>query len=374
MLEELRKRSMKKVLPLVILLCLAGIVVVLLSAEGFFAVLRGNRNFEELKPKEIKNGIYVEAHISGNLGVAVEETERREGSTYEKPVASYHVIWTGSETDADYSFMMLKLPSEYDSQMLDMMEAYWDGEDTETLTFVGRIERADEEELKYFYEYMEEWGMSSQEVEAFTLPYLIRVSGAVGEKVAASLLFFIGVALLLGGVLFMVTTVKGGRLKQLRKEIAAIGYTEERVEVDYARKREICESPKIAAGTELVFFNVGAVSHVLKQREIVWVYYGATAQRVNGIKVATTYSLNLGMKSGKKYVLGVPSEKKAVCAVELLSKKFPWAVAGYSEQLEDLYKKNMTEFLDIVYNKTPEENLYVQTEATFEQPLDGESL
>lgn len=374
MFEELRKRSVKKVLPLVVFLCLVGIPVLLFSANGFFAVLRGNRNFEELKPKEIESGMYVEAHIYGNFGVAIEETERREGSSYEKHVASYHVIWTGNETDMDCRYMMLKLPAKYDSQMTDMMEAYWDGEETDTLTFVGRIEKADEQELRYFYEYMEELGMTGQEVEAFTLPYLIRVSGAAESKVTASVFFFVGIALLLGGLLFMVTTVKGGRLKQLRKEIADIGYSEERVEADYARKREICEAPKLDAGEELVFFNVGAVSHVLKQREIVWVYYGATAQRVNGIKVATTYSLNLGMKNGKKYVLGVPSEKKAISAVELLKKRFPWAVAGYSDQLENLYQKNMPEFLELVYNRMPEEDWYAQTAAASEQSFCEEPL
>lgn len=172
----------------------------------------------------------------------------------------------------------------------------------------------------------------------------------------------------------MVTTVKGGRLKRLRKEIADIGYSEERVEADYARKREICEAPKLDAGAELVFFNVGAVSHVLKQREIVWVYYGATAQRVNGIKVATTYSLNLGMKNGKKYVLGVPSEKKAISAVELLKKRFPWVVVGYSDQLENLYQKNMPEFLELVYNKMPEEDWYAQTAAASDQSFCEEPL
>lgn len=347
-------------------MCLAGIVVLGFSVKGFLHVLGGNKTFEKLKVDEIKSGIYVEANIYGNFGIALEESETYDGSSYEKTVASYHVIWSGEETEEEYRYLLLKLPVMYDTRMEKMFMNFMMGEETETLTFVGQVVEASEEEEEYFYEYMEEWGLTEDEMEEYTLPYVIVTDGVGGKKIGACAFFFAGVALLLWGVIFMIATVKGGRLKLLRKEIAGIGYTDERVEADYARKREICAAPKMYVGNELLFFNEGAVPHVLRQRDVVWLYYGATAQRVNGIKVATTYTLNVSLKSGKTFALGVATKEKAIHAVEDLAKAFPWAVAGYTEQLAALYRSNMPEFLNIVYNKVPEEDIYAQTAATFE--------
>lgn len=368
MFDELRKRSIKKVLPAVIILCLAGIVVLGFSVKGFLNVLGGNKTFEELKPEEIKDGMYVEAHIKENFGMCIEETESREGSSYERHVASYYVIWTGDDYVEDYSFMTIKVPTSYDTRMEKMAEAFYYGEETETITFTGRVEKMDEEEFELFKDYvMEGFECTEDEFEEYTIPYNIVVEGANGKKVGSCVFFAAGVGLLLWGILFMIATVKGGRLKQLRKEIMGIGYTDERVEADYARKREICAAPKMYVGQELLFFNEGAVPHVLRQRDVVWLYYGATAQRVNGIKVATTYTLNVALKSGKIFALGVATKEKAIQAVESLAKAFPWAVAGYTEQIAALYRSNMPEFLNIVYNSVPEDT-FAQTAATFEEP------
>lgn len=364
MFQELTKKSIKKVLPAVLVLCIIGGVLMGLFAREFVCALGKDKVFEELLPEEIKPGLIVEAHIKENFGICMEEYESS-NSSRGVHTKSYHVIWTGDDDAEDYRFMVIELAAKYDSEMENMAEAFYYGESVEPITFRGRIEKMTKEELKYFYEYFEEAEYTAEEIEEATLPYKIVAGNVAGMKAGSYVLFGLGAVIFFIGVIMLVSALRGGKLKKLKKEIEASGYSVDRVESDYARRQKVCEAPEIFMGDAFVYFSQGAVPHVVLKKEIVWIYYSATAHRVNGIKVANTYGLNIVTKDKKTFALDVATKNKVIASVESLSAKLPWAVAGYSEELAAMFRNNYSQFLEIAYHKA-EDEFFDRAAASFE--------
>lgn len=381
MLEELRKQSIKKVLPLVIILCIAGGVIMGIFADEFLGAIGKVKKFESLDLDEIKDGVLVEVHLTENFGSCIEETETRNGRT--KRTYTYHIIWTGDEDAEDYRYITAKLPASYDNRMLRMMneydkwytaaeEAYYNGEtdipewDPEPFVFNAVIKKMTKEEERYFRSGMMEAGWTSSDYEDMAMPYVLKKVSLGGERAKTFLFFGAGLALFLWGVIYFITTLRGGRLKKLKQEIEATGFGIARVEGEYAVRRQISASPKLFESDNFIFFSDGSVPHALLKKQMIWVYFSTTVHRTNGIKTGTTYALQINMKDGRTFALSSGSEKKVKETIEALSKNIPWCVFGYSDELAGLYRKNRTEFLNILYNKVPKEDSYVQPEATEE--------
>ena len=73
MLEELRKKSVIKSLPKVILSLLCGIILIGLGFPDMKMLKRGNVAFETLLPEEINDELIVDASIDINFGCYMEE-------------------------------------------------------------------------------------------------------------------------------------------------------------------------------------------------------------------------------------------------------------------------------------------------------------
>lgn len=356
MLEELKKKSIKKSLFATILLLIAGIGLIVLEFSNLKSLLKGPVQFETLKPEEITEDLIVDASININFGAFMERYEKNTKTNVERTTDLYYVILTGDEYDDDFCFMGLKVSPTYMKRMDKMAEASYYGEATETIKFSGAINKMDKDEYKYFKEYLMEGGLTAKEVEEYALPYYIS-SGALtgGAATTVYVITGLGVLLILFAVFRVIYALNGGNLNKLKKEIEASGYSEERVSSEYASAPVLNKGNELRIGKTFLFYLDGSKPRLIKNDSIVWAYQKTTTHRTNGIKTGTTYSILIYLADKKTRDISVNSEAVAKEVLQCMEQNIPRAVLGYSEELNRIYRREYDNFLKLRYNN-PEYN------------------
>ena len=89
------------------------------------------------------------------------------------------------------------------------------------------------------------------------------------------------------------------------------------------------------------FLNGGSFDAVPYQ-DLLWYYMHTLTQKRYGITVGHTHSLMMGDRQGKKHSLMVStkSEEPVLELMEALNRHAPWAIRGYSPELEQAYNKD----------------------------------
>ncbi len=358
MFDELKKKSLKSSLLGTIILLIAGVALtVFLGAKAFSAAF-GYTTFEDLAPDKIRPGQLVEANVTVNFGMCIEEYEYQESAPKytQKTTSLYYVIWTGDENSTDTRYMAIKVPVKYRSQMDEMLENTAAGYYSDPISFLGEIKKLDEEELRYFKEFFVyddgTEGFTEAEYEQMTLPYYINVYASPASMNAVFLIGFAGgVVCLVIGILRIVKAATGGYLKKLRQDIVNAGYSESYVESDYASATSITKNGSIKVGRLLTYYSSGATMRAFANKDIVWAYQSTTTHRTNGIKTGTSYSSILYLRGQKSAVtLAMPNEATTQEFLKRVGDMFPWAVVGYSEDLRRLFFKEYQQFLDLRFN------------------------
>ena len=153
MVEALRKKSIKKILPWVIILWVLGLLCSGLEISNLLAVTKAPVRFESLAVEEIQENVIVDATIDVNFGAFLEEYEENTKTHTTRTTDMYYVIWTGDDDVVDYRYMGIKVPDYYIFRMDQMTEATYNGELVEAIEFSGAIKKMDEEEFDYLKEY-----------------------------------------------------------------------------------------------------------------------------------------------------------------------------------------------------------------------------
>ncbi len=81
--------------------------------------------------------------------------------------------------------------------------------------------------------------------------------------------------------------------------------------------------------------------------DVVWLYHKVTRRRVNGVPAGKTFEGQIWDQYGKLIAFG-GTEANVLSALQAIRASAPWAIAGYNAQIETLWKKNRTQFLDSV--------------------------
>lgn len=349
MFENLRKKSIKKVVAIVILLVVIGLIFVISQMSNLFALMRGRVEFESLAPNQIKSNIIVDVEIEYNFGAFLEEYEKNTKTNVTRTTDMYYVIWTGDEDDLDYRYMAIKVPASDIDAMEAMAEATYYYEYVEPIKYSGTIKKMDSEELRYFEEYFLESGFTREELTDYILPYYIETGKLVGSD--AGLVYFLlifGLALIVVGVVILVSTINGGSLKALKRELETYGITEDAAEMEYENARIYGD---IRIGNRLVFYMSGSNPHTILNDKLVWAYQNTTTHRTNGIKTGTTYSVVLSTTDRKSINIGVSNENMALAVLQDIKQNMPWVIVGYSDDLRNMYNKDFANFLELLYNK-----------------------
>lgn len=356
MFENLRKKSIKKVLFVVILLIVVGFLFAVFQIPNLMALMKGHERFESLAPDEIKEKVIVDATIEVNFGAFMEEYEENTKTHVTKTTDMYYVIWTGDEDDMDYRYMAIKVPAYYIDQMDEMADATYNYEYVEPISFSGAIKKMDSQELQYFEEYFLESGFTREELDDYIIPYYIEEGELVGGGAGlVYVLLVFGLILMVIGVCILVSTVKGGSLKALKKELETYGITEDGADMEYENARIYGD---VRIGNRLTFYMVGSHPHVILNEKLVWAYQHTTTHRTNGIKTGTTYSVVLSTNEKKSTYVNVANENMALSILQDIKQNIPWVVVGYSDDLKNMYNKDFANFLELLYNKVKSEQQF----------------
>lgn len=186
-------------------------------------------------------------------------------------------------------------------------------------------------------------------MEDNTLPYYIDCSSENMDG-AFLILLIAGLAILIWGIVRLVKVATGASVNELRKNIAAAGYTESQIESDYRNALTFEKKESFRVGRLMSYYISGTNAKAIDNKRIMWAYMHTVEHRRNGIKVGTTYSVMIYDEfcpSGRTYT--VDSEATAQNILKKIAGMFPWVVVGYTDELKKLYNKDRNQFLQMRY-------------------------
>jgi len=238
-----------------------------------------------------------------------------------------------------------------------LMDASWDyneykieEEDLQLYQYevVGTIERMPSDSLSYYKKAVNWSSMSSEQQDMFQPYYL--VVGKVGGTNLMTALVFCGISLLFIfwglSILFKYLT---GHDRAVKKFIASANSPglEEKVK---AFLEQTDEFYGIQVNKDFIFNVSDGLNYYLDySSNLVWAYKSITTHRTNGIKTGTTYSILFKFMNKKAFTVSVKKEEDCNILLQRIAPYCPRAIYGYDAELEKLYNKNFTEFLNIRY-------------------------
>lgn len=363
MLEKLKKKSIVKALPAVIILFIVGIVLIGLEVSNLKSLIRGHVKFETLAPEEINADLIVDASIDVNFGAFMEEYEENTKTHATRTTSLYYIIWTGDEDSEDYKYMGIKVPASDERKMEEMAEAAYNYEYSDPIEYSGAVNKMSSQEYEYFKEYFLESGWSEEEVEEYTLPYYISAGALIGGAATTVYgVFGIGVILIVIGLIMLIHALTGGKLKAFKKEIEESGFSQADVEFDYESAKLFNKGNDLRIGRRFIFYMGGNKPHIIVNDQVIWAYQQNTTHRTNGIKTGTTHEILVYQLNNKKIAhIFVPKEALGTEVLQYINQVIPKAVVGYSDELVRLYQKDYQEFLQLRYYEQQTQNSEVQT-------------
>lgn len=343
MFEELRKKTFRKSLIATVIVLIIGIALIGWKIVDLFFLT----DFKTLAPDEI-GGQFVKLDLTENLGGYLEAYEKNTKTGSTRTTDVYYMILTGDENSTDYRIMTLVVPPRYEKKMDQMAEDYYNDNPTESFLLRGKIKELSSEDERYFRSALIQMDFTTEEIDAFTLPYYIDFTYGT---LSLNIFFGCGILLVIYGIGRIIKGTKGGYLKKFRQDMAEGGFSEPAVESDYASAKFYDKKGNLRAGRLMTYYTSGAEIRGIPNNKISWCYQNTVTHRTNGVKTGTTYNVVFFVE-GRKKEITLPVDNEAV-AQEILQRygaMFPWVVAGYTDELKKLFNKNHSEFLQLRYN------------------------
>jgi len=242
--------------------------------------------------------------------------------------------------NACWTYLDMEYPSD------EVIEAVYDNQ----YEISGTIKRIKGDHLKYYYDSIGYYQLSAEERAQF-LPYYIEV-GSVGElsNTGMYITLIVGGLLMLLGIGIGVYALRGGFLRNIKKYIANSSnpdLTSQRVE-SFLSKTDLKDG-MFYDDTYIVGMD-GSTVGFGETDKIAWVYPKTITHKRNFITVGHTYSVVVGFADGKAMNCIVKNEALQSRHVSMIEQKCPKAIAGYNDELNRLFHKNLSQFLSFRYN------------------------
>lgn len=351
MLQELKKQSLKRVLPGVIALALLVVVCMALGGAGVVDLVKGPDWLYDYYGEDLE-GRYVEADVYVVYDWYAETTSRREGSSVETTKSRDFII------DAnDLEYIALEVPAADLKQVEQQMYDSWDYLDdvTDDLTtyyhIEGTVERMDAETLGLYTEFLADGGTLD---EAF-LPYIIK-QGKVGgaDKTFSLFMFVAALAMLVWLAVLLIKALTGGYQKAIKRRALAEG------DLPLLEEFYIATEPLngVRSDGRWVLFSQGAKTVLLDAPNVLWAYVHRLTHRTNGIKTGTTWSVQLRTSDRKVYTIGAKNEEQARETLQMLASSMPHLVTGYSDALNRLFNQDPARFATIPTDTALQQELF----------------
>lgn len=372
MLNEMKQKSMKAVMPWSVLLIVIGLILFVVFGKDFITYVKGPVDFEALSMDEI-NDQFVKFEYKFNYGTFAEETttRTRNGVKVSEGVTSrMNVILIGGvdhyfeeETDgfhyigASFGKEHFNKLNQVDQNVNDFFTTYekWYYDYTitneellgtlkDSYEFSGQIVKMNKEIYSYYKDFFMDEGYSEEEFEKYCSPYYIKVGSMKNGSFTTIILFnALAAVLVLIGIVLIIRVLTGGFQKSLLKQLKNKGeFALSHVESDYARTTDFCKGYKV--GREYMF-GLGATSKVYPLSEFLWAYVHKTTHKTYFITTGKTFAVNVCMDDGKSFMINAKNEAHATGLLEKLSNLCPGLIVGYSDEAANIYRKDRNQMI-----------------------------
>lgn len=353
MLEELKKKSFRKSLPLSIILIIGGLVLAVWNAVSAFYALAGYAKFEDLRPEKM-GGQLVETDLNIVYDCYLKEGTRDKSTNRTTYNYYWYVIATGDEYETDYRYMAIKVPSADRKQMDEIMDYYYEygmPAYNDSLKVTGKVKKLSGKYYDHFHDFfVDDCEFTEAEFKDNTIPYYIDMNKSMDiVRYGYVLLFAGGLALVAWGIVRIVKGAGGSCVKRFINDYQSAGFTDGAIESDVAAATSFTKDVKV--GKLCTYYGMNsAAPRAIPNGQIMWAYQNTTTHRTNGIKTGVTYSVMIYADGNKSFNIDVPNEATAQEILKKMNEIFPWVVVGYSDDLRKMFNKDRAQFLQLRYN------------------------
>lgn len=341
-----------------------ALIVLICNLDSIQACFAKPVKLNELKAKDIKEGVRVEAdiYLIYDYYAYYEDNGKTISKEYLIPVGNSEYM--GMVCEGTYMYTA-------DSNM----EIYWnylDGKDIsenslQTMRVEGTIMPITGESLQLYNEYIDGLQLTKEDKKYF-LPYALMVD-YLGDSTGNDLIFsaiFCAFMVIVGIAMFF-KHISGSNIKELENYCAKKGDRQmqiERIEQFYEGEAAVCNirlSPEyfMAVKNAKVFFA--------EVTDLLWVYPYVIQHSINMIPTVKTYALMVRTADGRELEIPMKNEAALEEAFAYVAEKVPYLYFGYDDNTYEFYKDNRQmmvehvalrrqQFLGIAVKQEEEEN------------------
>lgn len=210
-------------------------------------------------------------------------------------------------------------------------------------TVSGIISEMPSDSYVYYYEFLDECGLSDDEQKVF-LPYYLEVGEDYELTGEEKFGLFIASILLLIAFVRILKWVTGCYQKDIHAYISAGGNKEvarEQVKAFFASTEG---QGSIRCTQDLICAQAGAYTMFRKANELLWVYKKQITHKRNFKVTGYSHYLVMSFANGEKYEIYQDNGAMLDVQIERFQKIYPWVICGYSDKLRNLFYHNRNEF------------------------------
>ncbi len=338
MLKELKAKSLKKNLWLILMFLIIGLVFAAITLPSILTVLGGRQDLDNVDPETIHDQMYVDYTVCSILGWYAHTTKGSDevSKEYVVPVGGHFFI--GLYADKKNLDKCETLQNEF--------EMYLDGDTDElsnTFRVTGTILKMDDESLRFYKEYVGYDNMSASE-QAYFLPYYLKINYYGSFDLSSLIFFFVFAVFFIALALFFLIRVLSGYYQKSIRQYCARGESLERVESFYRGS-----TPKygLRIGNDyLIGQDANGVTAFVPVRDLMWTYTHVLRHKLYGvITTGKSIALRFYTRDGKYCSHAVKNEGQAQELLQEIQRLFPWVMTGYSNDLEKAFRKNREDFV-----------------------------
>lgn len=341
MLNELKRISLKKVMPMFLICFIVGAFLLVNGGPGAIKFLLGGTDIYSIPVDELE-GKYVSAELVYIMDSYAYTQKRSSGRT--KTTAREYIIPVGTK-----EYMGVELPAKYLDQANDLMKATNDfiiNENSfsgESFVVKGTIKQMSSQSKKYFYEAVG-YNELDAETQKIMLP-LVLEEGQIGDKSVVEVWLYTigGLIVTTLGAFFLIRACTGNYQKSIKKYCAS----QPDPDLALAKLEDFYQLAAPLNGVRMdrnfIMLQDGATTKLLQASSLVWAYQQTTQHRTNGIPTGKSYSLQLYLDNGQLLAIGM-KEKQAQEVLAAFVEHYPTMFVGFSKERAAMYKKDLEGF------------------------------
>ena len=357
LLKQLKKESIKNVLPVTIILTIVTVVLFMINFAAvpqLFSMFSGGTNLDDIPQTQLFDTI-----ASSEISVVYDcfaEYEDSDGKIYD-----YYIIPYGEDWE---NYMAVRVKESKAAELDSICDDTWEylmGNDVSldrTVSVKGNVRPMDYDESRYFKEWFEGMEFSEDEIDEYAVDYVL-VDDRFADDISPLRLYLmcgIGILIFFIGIWVLIKACLGIYLKNIKKDFAQLGaYAEGQIVSDY--ENACAFGNGIRVGRIFTYNTASTSPRAYLNNNIAWLYQHRTKHYTNGLYTGSNYSIvfypvNGDGKTAESFDIKKKNKKKIL---EYYANSFPHIVVGFSEELRDLYHRDRNTFLSLRYTQAQQQ-------------------